>query len=123
MTTIADRIDIAMKFAGIRSQSELGRLSGVPNSSIVRILKSESQPSIENLSAIANACKVSIDWIVTGENLKPNNSSDISLVYVTAEELRLLTQFREANDMGKSLIKTTCSTVPKQLTARPNDES
>ena len=123
MTTIANRIDLAMSLAGIKSQADLSRLSGVPNSSIIRILKSNSQPSIDNLSSIAKACNVSIDWIVTGNENPTNSPMEINLVYVTAEELKLLTQFRESTEMGKSLIKTTCSSVPKQSPLRPTDKS
>ncbi|MFZ6871139.1 helix-turn-helix domain-containing protein [Undibacterium sp. Di27W] len=113
MTTIADRIDIAMRIEGFKSQAELSRASGVPSSSLVRILKSESLPSIENLVAIAAACGRSIDWIVTGNEKTNFNSPEVSLSYVTTEELKLLTQFREATDMGKNLIRTAGDTAPK----------
>lgn len=122
MITIADRIDTAMRLAGIKTQADLSRISSVPSSSVVRILKGESQPSVENLAAIASACNVSIDWIVTGNDNQKTGAPEVSLVYVTPEELKLLTQFRESTHMGKSLIKTAAAATTKESPIRLPDK-
>jgi transcriptional regulator with XRE-family HTH domain len=115
---IADRIDTAMKMAGQKTQAELSRSSGVAESTIARILKGGVQPSIDNLAAIAKSCRVSIDWIVNGIDISHTDIPEVSLVYVTLEELKLITQFRESNAMGKSLIKTASNNAPKKSPIR-----
>ena len=116
---IADRIDIAMRLAGVRSQADLARASGVSESTIGRTLKGGVVPSVENLAAIAGACKVSMDWIVNGIDKPTTDTIEIPLVYVTQEELKLLTQFREATEMGKSLIKVAGDTAQKKSPLAP----
>lgn len=118
---IADRIDTAMKMANIKSQAELARKSGVPESTVTRILKGPTQPSVDNLALIAAACNVSMDWIVTGTDKPTADTTEIPLVYVTQEELKLLTQFREATEMGKMLIKTAGETSQKKSNIIPTN--
>lgn len=118
---IAHRIDIAMMIAGLKNQADLYRASGVAQSSLARILKG-GQPSIENLTAIALACHVTIDYLVNGSDSPNTDAPEISLVYVTLEELKLITQFREANAMGKTLIKSAGVTAPKQLPVTDSDQ-
>lgn len=112
---IADRLDIAMKAAGFRTQAAFARAADVEESTLARILKNSNAPSIDTLQRLATAANVSLDWIVNGTTSK--STSDFSLTYVTAEEMRLLTQFREANQMGKSLIKAAADTAKKTESA------
>ncbi|MFZ6801951.1 helix-turn-helix domain-containing protein [Undibacterium sp. Di24W] len=121
--TIAKRINIAMKLAGINTQADLARASGVPTSTLARILANESQPNPANLAAIANACGRSIDWIVNGTNIEDNSKPEVSLVYVTLEEMKVLTEYRESTDMGKSFIKIAAKNAEKQSLVRsPTDD-
>ncbi|GGX01558.1 helix-turn-helix domain-containing protein [Undibacterium macrobrachii] len=120
--TIAQRITIAMKLAGIHTQADLARASGVPTSTIARILTGESQPNPANLAAIANACARSIDWIVNGTNIEDTSKPEVSLVYVTLEEMKILTEYREATDMGKTFIKIAAKNAEKRsLISAPTD--
>lgn len=118
---IADRIDTAMKMANIKTQADLARKSGVPESTVTRILKGPAQPSVDNLARIATACNVTMDWIVNGTDKPDTDSTEIPLVYVTLEELKLLTQFREATEMGKKLIKTAGNTAQKKSLISPTN--
>ncbi len=119
---LADRIDVAMKMAGYKNQADLSRASGVPETTITRILKGGSQPSIDNLAAIARACRVSMDWLMNGVDTPRTDIPEVSLVYVTLEELQILTQFREANKMGKDLIKSAGCAAPKESPITPTDK-
>jgi len=121
--TIAERIDIARKLAGIKNQAELARIADINESTLARILKGSVTPSLEILAKIALACKVTIDWIVNGTDTKQTDILEVSLAYVTQEELKLLTQFREANTMGKQLIKSAGQTAPKQSSLHPTDKT
>lgn len=66
--SIANRLDQAMHFAGILSQSALSRASGVPQPTINRILKGTGKrgPETGTISALAEACKVSTQWLTDG---------------------------------------------------------
>ncbi|WP_158610255.1 helix-turn-helix domain-containing protein [Herminiimonas sp. KBW02] len=68
--TIGDRLDQAMKAARIKSQSELARLSGVPQATISRILKAVGSkgPETETIKKLAKACRVSFSWLNEGVN-------------------------------------------------------
>src|SRR6476661_11166199 len=66
--TIAFRLHEAMSKAGIPSQSELARRSGVPQPTINRILKGGGRqgPATETLKKLALACGVPFQWLSEG---------------------------------------------------------
>ena len=66
--TIAFRLHEAMSKAGIPSQSELARRSGVPQPTINRILKGVGRqgPAVETLKKLAAACGVPFQWLGDG---------------------------------------------------------
>jgi transcriptional regulator with XRE-family HTH domain len=113
---IADRIDLAMKLAAIESQAELSRLSGVPTSTIARILSNDSKPNITNLLALARACNQSLEWIITGETSTRSSPSNIELIYCTHEEIALLTLFRQSTEFGQQFVKSAAKTAEKKST-------
>lgn len=110
MDTIAARIDFAMQQAGIKSQADLARLSGVPNSTVVRILKENSLPNVPNLAAISRACGVSMDWLATGESAD-THPPVVSLTYVTSREMDILTTFRKCTPETQQKIILTIETL------------
>lgn len=65
---IANRLDEAMRDAGIISQSALARASGVPQPTINRILKGSGKqgPEAQTLRALAAACNVTFEWLHEG---------------------------------------------------------
>jgi phage repressor protein C with HTH and peptisase S24 domain len=50
--------------------SDFAELCGIPDTSLRNYLSGKSMPGGENLSRIAAATGVSVDWILTGEGLK-----------------------------------------------------
>jgi phage repressor protein C with HTH and peptisase S24 domain len=72
MTTIASRLDEAMKEAGFDSQSSLSRASGIPQPTINRILKSVGTkgPEASTLQKLAEACNVTFNWLHEGTGAK-----------------------------------------------------
>jgi transcriptional regulator with XRE-family HTH domain len=62
---IADRLSSLMRWRGIRSQRHLARLSGVPQTSIHRILADRPgyAPSYSTVGKLAYALSVSPDWL------------------------------------------------------------
>ena len=121
---ISDRIDVAMRIAGFTNQAEFSRITDIPKSTLSRILSGESAPNPENLAAISNACKRSIDWIVTGTDNPRSTVLEAALVYVSPEELKLITQFRESTEAGKNFIQMACANADKKtLASTTNDKS
>ena len=119
---ISDRIDVAMRIAGFTNQAEFSRVTDIPKSTLSRILSGESSPSPENLIVISTVCKRSIDWIVTGTDTTHSTVLEVALVHVSPEELKLLTQFREATDAGKNFIQIACASADKKSTINPADD-
>lgn len=111
---IAYRIDLAMRAAGIKTQAQLARMSGVPESTITRILKNAGQPTVENLAAIANALDRSIDWIVNGTDSKTSPLPELIEIHLTHEELLLVQQHRAATAMGRSIIRAAARSAEKK---------
>lgn len=66
---IANRLDRAMKAAGIGSQAGLARASGIPQPTINRILKNVGKrgPEAHTLAALARAVNVSFEWLHEGK--------------------------------------------------------
>ena len=80
---IGDRLDQAMKTARITSQSELSRISGVPQATISRILKGTGAkgPETETVKKLARACKVSFSWLNEGEEAPSSHSVPVLDAY------------------------------------------
>jgi phage repressor protein C with HTH and peptisase S24 domain len=97
--TIAERLDEAMKAAGIPSQNALARLSEIPQPTINRILKGTGKkgPEAHTISRLADACGVSFQWLYEGlgpmarETRKENDETAAETIRVSVDE----------NDSGK----------------------
>lgn len=68
MSSIAERLDALMRSRGIKSQNQLARVSGVPQSTINRILKKGDaySPEWATLKKLATALNVSVEWLTEG---------------------------------------------------------
>lgn len=119
---IASRIDHAMKVAGIKSQAELARLSGLPVTTIARILKIGGNPSIDTIAALSKTLKVSIDWIVDGNETNKEDVPDM-LAYLTRAEMLVITRMRESTPTGKTLIINACEAATKRSPEPPSELS
>lgn len=60
------RLAEAQRCAGIPSQTELARRSGVPQATISRLMGGVNAPELETLRKLAAACWVSPVWLATG---------------------------------------------------------
>ncbi|CAM3869072.1 helix-turn-helix transcriptional regulator [Bordetella bronchialis] len=71
---MADRLRTLMRWRGIRSQRQLARLSGVPQTSIHRILTRDLgyMPALSTLARLARALDTTTAWLCDGdESLQP----------------------------------------------------
>ena len=112
---IAHRIDLAMRKSGIRSQAELARRSGIPESTIARILKIGGNPSIETVAALAKILNVSIDWLVNGtDHPSPQDEIPDLLAWLSKSEMAVITSMRQSTDDGKALIINAARAASKK---------
>ncbi len=65
MKTLCERLQVAMQKAGITSQNELARLSGVSQSIISKILNGKNETS-KYSGKLAAALGISADWLING---------------------------------------------------------
>jgi transcriptional regulator with XRE-family HTH domain len=67
--TMADRLRTLMRWRGIRSQRQLARLSGVPQTSIHRILTRDLgyMPAFNTLTRLARALDTTVLWLSDGD--------------------------------------------------------
>ncbi|MGB3430794.1 helix-turn-helix domain-containing protein [Achromobacter sp.] len=66
--SLAQRLHTLMRWRGIKSQNQLARISGVPQSCIHRILMREDcySPSRATLLRLARALDTSVPWLTDG---------------------------------------------------------
>ena len=66
--SLAQRLHTLMRWRGIKSQNQLARISGVPQSCIHRILTREDcySPSRITLQRLARALDTSVPWLTDG---------------------------------------------------------
>lgn len=91
----SERLEKAM---GQISKSELARRSGLSEASIRKYLKGGSYPTIDSAAKVADACGVSLNWLLTGEDDSDShtykqpisNSKDEPLADPTATLVSLL---------------------------------
>ncbi len=66
--TLANRLRTLMRWRGIKSQNQLARISGVPQSSVHRILTRGEHycPSRLTVARLANALNTNVTWLTDG---------------------------------------------------------
>lgn len=116
---LSARLDKAMKAAGYKSQAALAVAAGVSQSAVNRILKrvGKQGPDTATIAKLAAACGVTPEYLISGivSQMERSTMPALSLVYLTPEELRLITLYREASIAGKHLIEMTAENAPKNL--------
>ncbi|NUH52693.1 helix-turn-helix transcriptional regulator [Citrobacter portucalensis] len=60
----AERLEKAM---GTLNKSEIARRSGLSEASVRKYLRGDSYPTIDSAARVADACGVSLTWLLTGE--------------------------------------------------------
>ena len=101
---IASRLDMAMRAKNFHDQKHLARTSGVPASTINRILSGRNKSiSITHAQQLARALSVSMHWLACGDE-DPND--DVRLVHalITTKESRLVETFRKCSKVGQAAI-------------------
>lgn len=119
--TIATRLDRLMHARKVKSQSALARMTGVPQPTINRILKGQTDtPELGTIKKIAAAFNVSATWLVEGPGDTPPDvdadSAKGSTGSVGAAPQSLEERVRAAQlEATQAIIETLPSAVLSQL--------
>ena len=101
---IASRLDMAMRAKNFHDQKQLARSSGVPASTINRILSGRNKSiSITHAQQLSRALGVSMHWLACGED-DTNEDTRLLHAIISTKESRLLETFRNCNKVGQSAI-------------------
>jgi len=119
--------------ASVDGPANFARKVGLTDSRVSQLLGKKFTRNIGNVAAsqIEAAFNLPDGWLSAEQNSNyqyPTNSppdkalvsdqghssyADISLAYVTQEELQILTAFREANEVGKEMFRSAAIAAPK----------
>lgn len=120
MNTIGNRLYEAMDKAGFKRQADLAIESGVPQPTISRILKDKGRrgPESDTIVRLARACGVAASWLLSGEGEPTSETASViqnplTLMYVTTDEIELLTAYRLAPDENKKRLLLTAHAMPR----------
>lgn len=99
-------------------QSRLADVAGCTRATMSNYLKNPgAEIGYEYAKNMADALGYEVDWLITGrgEPKAPRlaNISPVTLTYVDAEELTLLTHYREATAAGKDYIRRSAELTEK----------
>lgn len=111
--SIGERLDQAMKAAGVRSQSELSRRSGVPQPTINRILKGPGAPEASTALKIAKSLGINFVWLMQGDG--PMWASDLTNESLTPVELSLIEVYRQCAEPDRAFIVSVVEAIRTRL--------
>ncbi|MBC3927795.1 helix-turn-helix domain-containing protein [Undibacterium sp. CY21W] len=110
---IASRLDTAMKASGIIDQKLLATLSGVPASTINRILSGRNKSvNLKHAQALARVLKVSLHWLACGDE-DPNDDESFLIAAITRREKKIIDIYRSCSPEGKDSILIAAESVSK----------
>ena len=99
METYIDRIK-KIKSEKKLTNDRLSELSGIPLGTLSKLMAGMNEsPKLSNIVAICNALDCSVEYIVTGMLENTNNYT------LTAEEIRLIEQYRTLDSYGKEIAE------------------
>ena len=116
LVEIGKRIEEAAKKEGL-SRVDLGIVLEVGVGAVGRYIRGEADAGAIGLSKIAEACSVSIGWLLTGkepgliEQEQPPAKEEVQAATITAEitgkEMSMLNNFRSLDSFGQDLLTQT----------------
>ncbi|MDR6583791.1 helix-turn-helix transcriptional regulator [Herbaspirillum frisingense] len=110
-STLGDKIRSRLKELG-RSQGWLAEQANVSDTAVSKWI-STGKISRKSAQDAARALGISIDVLIGAEPANDESGQNLALIYADADEIRLLTLYREASEMGRALIRTAADAAPK----------
>jgi hypothetical protein len=96
-----------------KTQGWLAEEAEVSNTAVSKWIRT-GKISRENAIVVAQILEISLDDLVGSSSESTVDGPSMSLVYVDREELRLLTAYREATEMGQALISAAADGAPRK---------
>lgn len=100
-----------------KTQGWLAEAVGVSDYAVSKWI-STGKISRKNAIITAEKLQISVDELLSankaGSTKTTATASALTLTYVDPQEMQLLTWYREANDIGKEIIKASCEHAPKK---------
>lgn len=116
METYIDRIKW-MKNERKMTNERLAERSGIPLGTLSKLMAGMNEsPKLSNIVAICNALDCSVDFIITGN---PENTNNYTL---SAEEIRLIEQYRNLDFWGRKLTETVVAQEEARVSAKVENE-
>ncbi|AAP95271.1 DNA-binding protein [[Haemophilus] ducreyi] len=85
----------------------------IPLRSVHNYLSGEREPSADALTKISNKLNINLNWLLLDQGeMYLNQSSDLTL---NADEMNLLTQYRQTHDSGKRILQATSKIILDEL--------
>nr|MBV0881041.1 helix-turn-helix domain-containing protein [Noviherbaspirillum sp. L7-7A] len=112
-----------MNSAGITSQSELARRSGVPQPTINRILNGVGRqgPATETLKKLAVACEMPFQWLADGTGAERGVSTEGVVLGMTEPDLEHLFVFPKPSHADKAAGPVRIRTVRLRSSAKDTE--
>lgn len=114
-STIGEKIRSRLKEIG-KPQSWLAEQANVSDTAVSKWI-STGKISRQSAQDVAKLLGISVDDLFgaenPGEEKAQNQGQSLALIYADIEEIRLLTIYREANELGRKLIWTAASAAPR----------
>jgi hypothetical protein len=86
---------------------DFSEVTGLPYRIAQGYLNGSREPNSEGLSIICEKANINLNWLVCGEgSVFKEESMDLSM-----NEIKLLSEFRKCNEIGKKVILVNCSAV------------
>ncbi|WP_343742114.1 helix-turn-helix transcriptional regulator [Herbaspirillum huttiense] len=110
-STIGDKIRTRLKEIG-KSQGWLAEEANVSDTAVSKWI-STGKISRKSAQDVARALNISMDELMGADGTPESRGQSLALIYADADEISLLTLYREANPMGRALIRTAADAAPK----------
>jgi hypothetical protein len=121
---LADRIRVIlgdMDGAEYGKQARLAKIAGAGRPVVNHWLSGQKNINSEHALAICNTLGYRLEWLLEGKGPKKKGEKETEapegeqmyIVHVTAAEMSLLTAYRAASAMDRTLIETICRRTPQ----------
>jgi plasmid maintenance system antidote protein VapI len=97
-----------------QTQTWLAEYVGVSNNAVSKWIDS-GKISRANAIKVAEALNISTDDLlaVAADTKRDQKAKPLALMYIDEDEIRLITQYRESNAMGRALIDAAARSAPR----------
>lgn len=122
---LADRIRVILENMDgpeYGKKARLAKIAGAGKPVVTHWLGGQTKIKSEHALPIANHFGYRLEWILEGKGPKRKGENEVDeekseklfIVHVTAEEMEMLSAYRAASSMDRSIIQTICKRTPQE---------